>query len=116
VSSVEPVAGMARLHAMRRIVAAVSVCALFVVPGCGADDRSPSPPASAGNSSVEEMTTVPEIEFGTSVDKAKRILERAGLVGHSEDVDWPHYATGTNPPAGTTVHVGDTIEITIGDG
>lgn len=62
------------------------------------------------------QTTVPLIHFGTSVEEAKQELSDAGLEGQSPDVDFPHYATGTNPPVGAVVDQGDVVEITIGDG
>ena len=62
------------------------------------------------------QTTVPLIDYGTSVVEAEKQLIEAGLVGHAPDVNFPHYATGTNPPAGTVVEVGQLVELTIGDG
>ena len=79
--------------------------ALALAIGCGA---GPSGPA--------ERTTVPRIEYGTSVGQALRILEEAGLRGHEPDVDWPHYVTGTDPDADTEVDVGTRVELEIGDG
>jgi hypothetical protein len=62
------------------------------------------------------LTTVPLVEYGMSVDKAKEQLADAGLVGWSPDVNFPHYATGTNPSPGTVVEVGTEVQLTIGDG
>lgn len=62
------------------------------------------------------QTTVPLVEYGTEVADAHELLRRAGLVGESPDVDFPHYITGTKPTAGTVVEVGQTVEMTIGDG
>jgi hypothetical protein len=61
-------------------------------------------------------TTVPFIQLGTSVEEALDRLAGAGLRGESPDVDFPHYATGTVPSAGSVVAVGETVEVTIGDG
>jgi len=62
------------------------------------------------------QTTVPLIDYGTSVAEAEKQLFEAGLVGHAPEVNFPHYATGTIPPAGTVVEVGQVVELTIGDG
>ena len=62
------------------------------------------------------QTTVPLIDYGTSVVEAEKQLIGAGLVGQAPDVNFPHYATGTNPPAGSVVEVGQVVELTIGDG
>ena len=59
---------------------------------------------------------MPLIDYGVSVAKAKEQLSRAGLVGSSPEANFPHYATGTNPPAGTVVEVGEEVALTIGDG
>ena len=61
-------------------------------------------------------TTVPAIAYGSSVAGAKRTLDEAGLSGWSPDVDFPHYATGSRPEAGTVVALGTTVELTVGDG
>ena len=63
-----------------------------------------------------ERTTVPRIEYGTSVDDAMRVLEEAGLRGTEPEVDWPHYVIGTDPEAGTSVPVGSEVRLEIGDG
>jgi len=60
--------------------------------------------------------TVPPIELGTPVARAERTLERSGLAARLPQVDWPHYATSTVPPAGTPVPVGSTVEVLPGDG
>ncbi len=60
--------------------------------------------------------TVPLVEYGEEVADVKRRLADAGLVAHSPDVDYPHYATGTEPGPGSVVEVGSMVEITIGDG
>lgn len=62
------------------------------------------------------QTTVPAVGFGRDVTDALRILERAGLEGRSPDPDWPHYATGTEPAAGSVVATGSTVMLTVGDG
>jgi hypothetical protein len=62
------------------------------------------------------FTTVPFIEYGTSVEDAKEELAAAGLTGESPDANFPHYATGTVPTAGSVVGIGDVVEIKIGDG
>ena len=62
------------------------------------------------------MTTVPRVAYGISVEDALALLDESGLKGVAPEVDSPHYATGTKPPAGTTVQLGSTVKITIGDG
>jgi hypothetical protein len=61
-------------------------------------------------------TTVPFVEYGVSVDHAQQLLAASGLRSESPDVDFPHYATGTEPPAGTVVALDDVVMLTIGDG
>jgi hypothetical protein len=61
-------------------------------------------------------TTVPVFAYGTSVVEAEELLERAGLVGEAPDIDYPHYATGTDPVPGSAVPDGATVAIEIGDG
>ena len=61
-------------------------------------------------------TTVPFVEYGVSVDHAQQLLAASGLRSESPDVDFPHYATGTEPPAGTVVAFDDVVMLTIGDG
>ncbi|WP_122817755.1 PASTA domain-containing protein [Nocardioides pantholopis] len=64
----------------------------------------------------EGYTAVPFVEYGASVRAATRTLSRAGLVATSPDVDFPHYAIGTDPAAGTVVGVGEQVAVRIGDG
>lgn len=63
-----------------------------------------------------DQTTVPLVEYGISVARAEKLLAAAGLVAVAPDLDFPHYATGTTPPAGTVVARGQAVELTIGDG
>ena len=61
-------------------------------------------------------TTVPYFRYGTSVDDARAVLAETGLEAAVPEVDFPHYATGTEPPAGSVVAEGSTVGVTIGDG
>lgn len=69
-----------------------------------------------GEGTGSEGTKVPTIEYGTSVDEAMAQLERAGLCGHSPDVNFPHYVIGTKPAAGSMVDRGTRVALLIGDG
>lgn len=60
--------------------------------------------------------TVPLIELGTPVNQAKAQLAEVGLDSTSPDVDFPDYATGTDPVTGSVVAEGSTVALTIGDG
>jgi hypothetical protein len=62
------------------------------------------------------LTTVPFFDYGTAVDDAQQQLSTVGLEGRSPEVDWPHYATGTEPVAGSVVPEGSTVDLRIGDG
>jgi len=125
---------MTRRH--DRVAAALGAAALLV-SGCGsggADGASrPGPaaapsdpvptataprcrPTTAANPAAGTLVEVPAVAYGASVTAAKRTLERAGLLARSPDVDWPHYATGTRPRAGTQVPAGCVVTIRIGDG
>lgn len=59
---------------------------------------------------------VPLIDYGVSVDDATASLEAVGLKAASPSVDFPHYATGSQPAAGAVVARGGTVALTIGDG
>jgi hypothetical protein len=59
---------------------------------------------------------VPHIQPYVSVESARRRLERAGLVGVSPDVQYPHYFVMTRPKSGTRVEVGSEVRLLIGDG
>lgn len=59
---------------------------------------------------------VPPIVYGTSDQDALVLLKDAGLVGAVPDVDFPHYVTGTDPPAGTVLPVGVEVALQVGDG
>jgi hypothetical protein len=61
-------------------------------------------------------TTVPYLRYGTSVDDVRAVLAETGLEAAIPEVDFPHYATGTEPPAGSVVAEGSTVGVTIGDG
>lgn len=61
-------------------------------------------------------TSVPLIDYGTSVEAAQERLGSVGLDGRSPEVNFPHYATGTEPEAGTVVEIGSRVTVTIGDG
>lgn len=61
-------------------------------------------------------TTVPFVEYGMSVDEAQQVVAAVGLESESPDVNFPHYATGTEPPAGTVVAIDEVVLLTIGDG
>lgn len=91
--------------------------ALFEVSYRG---RTPQEFVTAVRDSVTRVpdgyTTVPAIAYGTSMEDAKRQLAEAGLSAQSPDVDFPHYATGSQPEPGTVVADGTTVELTIGDG
>lgn len=121
---------MARRH--HRRLAAIGATAVLL-SGCGADPGSDAPSAQGNvpdpvpraprcvattdpSPGGGDLVKVPKISYGVSVAAARRTLERAGLVGHSPDVDWPHYATGTRPRAGTSVPAGCLVMIRIGDG
>ena len=62
------------------------------------------------------QTTVPLIPYGIPVSGAERLLTDAGLVARAPDVNFPHYAIGTEPPEGTVAPVGTVVDITVGDG
>lgn len=59
---------------------------------------------------------VPLIDYGVSVEDAEGALADAGLEVSSPSVDFPHYATGTEPAAGAVVARGSTVALTVGDG
>lgn len=59
---------------------------------------------------------VPPLAYGTSDAEASRILSEAELVARIPEVDWPHYVTTSEPPAGSIVEVGSVIDLLIGDG
>lgn len=61
-------------------------------------------------------TMVPIVRYGRSDATAVRLLEAAGLTAEVPDVDFPHYVTGTVPPAGTPVPAGAVVRLTVGDG
>jgi hypothetical protein len=60
--------------------------------------------------------TVPAISYGAGDGEGVRILEEAGLVGVTPDVDWPHYVIGTDPPTGSVVAEGSEVALVPGDG
>lgn len=64
----------------------------------------------------DDRTTVPYVPYGASDAEVVRLVEAAGLVAVVPDVDWPHYVTGVDPPAGTVVPLGSEVELRIGDG
>lgn len=106
---------------LRRGLGLLTVAALAA--GCSA--TSPANPSvgstlkpSASNQSAEptRFVKVPHIQPYVSVGRAKRELERAGLVGVSPDVQWPHYFVMTRPKSGTKVEVGSEVRLLIGDG
>lgn len=59
---------------------------------------------------------VPLIELGWPVDRAERVLKAAGFIGVAPEATWPHYATGTDPAAGTVLPKQIKVALTIGDG
>jgi hypothetical protein len=108
-------------HLLRRGLGLLTVSALAV--GCSA--TSPAAPSAepssrppARNDSVEpkRFVSIPHIKPYVSVERAKRQLERAGLLGVSPDVRWPHYFVMTRPKGGTRVEVGSEVQLLIGDG
>lgn len=62
------------------------------------------------------LVTVPAVRCGVSDAAAIRQLTAAGLVAAVPDVDFPHYVTGTLPPAGSVVQEGASVELQVGDG
>jgi hypothetical protein len=62
------------------------------------------------------LVTVPAVRYGVSDAAAIRQLTAAGLVAAAPDVDFPHYVTGTLPPAGSAVQEGASVELQVGDG
>ena len=64
----------------------------------------------------EGRAEVPYVPVGASDAEIVRLLDAAGLVARVPDVDWPHYVTGVDPPAGTKLPVGAEVEVQIGDG
>jgi len=108
-------------HLLRRGLGLLVVSALGV--GCSATSpadpsagSSSRPPASSHSAEPKRLVTVPHIKPYVSVGRAKRQLERAGLVGVSPDVRWPHYFVMTRPKSGTRVEVGSEVWLLIGDG
>jgi hypothetical protein len=108
-------------HLLRRGLGLLTVSALAV--GCSATSpadpiaqSSSRPRASNHSAEPKRFVTVPHIKPYVSVQRAKRQLERAGLVGVSPDVRWPHYFVMTRPKGGTRVEVGSEVRLLIGDG
>ena len=62
------------------------------------------------------LVTVPAVRYGVSDAAAVRQLAAAGLAATTPDVDFPHYVTGTLPPAGSVVEEGAGVELQVGDG
>ena len=60
----------------------------------------------------QAASSAPMVEHGTSVGRASGVLADAGLEPMSPDVDFPHYATGTRPAAGTIIAEGSTVSLT----
>ena len=98
---------------MRSVAVASCSIALLFVGACASENGAQQPSEVC---SREGRTTVPHIEFGTSAEKAVRILERAGLVAHRPDVNFPYYVTKTSPKAGSMVQLCDVINLIPGDG
>ena len=63
-----------------------------------------------------DLVTVPFFDYGTSVEDVEGLLSDAGLTAVVQELEGPHYATGTRPPAGTVVPVGEEVVVTVGDG
>ena len=112
-------------------VLALAACSASDVPVGTSRDAAPSDagqsvPISSDNlrcvSPNSQVTArsgtvrVPAITVGTSVDDALKQLSDAGLEGCTPQVDYPHYATGTDPAAGSTVSLGSRVTLQIGDG
>lgn len=66
--------------------------------------------------SQDDTVRVPAISVGTTVDDALRQLSDAGLEGCTPQENYPHYATGTDPAAGSEVSLGSRVTLQIGDG
>jgi hypothetical protein len=105
------------MNRMRTLgIGCVLVLSTALVSCSSADERTGGSTTTPRATAEAALVTVPHIRYGTSVDRARRILADAGLMGHEPNVNFPHYVTGTVPSAGSTVHVGDVIELQIGDG
>lgn len=98
----------------------------FAVPSAGVTFqlryRGPDARAFAGalrgslRAVPDGLVTVPALPYGVSDAAAIRRLTAAGLTAPEPDVDFPHYVTGTLPPAGSLVPEGSSVELQIGDG
>ena len=64
----------------------------------------------------EGYTTVPFIKQWTEDADAARTVEEAGLEARLPSVDWPHSVMATDPPAGSVIEVGGTVQLIPGDG
>lgn len=64
----------------------------------------------------EGQTAVPPLRYGTADDDALAALAAAGLEGRIPEVDFPHYVTVSEPPAGTVVPIGSVVDLQVGDG
>ena len=103
---------------------AVGLLLVTLATSCSQENEPPQGSQSPSGEVCEDVdgaeatgtTTVPSIEYGTSVDDAMGILARAGLCGERPDVDFPHYVTATTPSAGTVVERGTHVTFEIGDG
>lgn len=75
---------------------------------------SPSGASTAGTRGG--YTTIPSIPLYVSLERARRAVERRGLVPDMPEAVGPMYFIGTEPDAGTRVRVGSTVTILGGDG
>jgi hypothetical protein len=108
-------------HLLRMGLGLLTVSALAVgcsatPPGAANSGSSSRPSASNHSSEPKRFVKVPHIQPYVLVERAKRRLERAGLVGVSPDVQYPHYFVMTRPKSGTRVEVGSEVRLLIGDG
>lgn len=99
-----------RVCAVAALMLSVSGCGI----GPGDDLRCVSPDSQV--TAKDGTVSVPVITYGTSVDDALELLSEAGLEGCTPRVDYPHYATGTDPAAGSMVSLGSRVTLEIGDG
>lgn len=97
---------LVRLASGLLLATALSACS-------GPDLRCVAPATPSGSG---ESVLVPAIDEGTSVDDALQRLSSVGLEGCTPLVDFPHYTTGTDPAAGTTVSIGSRVTLEVGDG
>jgi hypothetical protein len=63
---------------------------------------------------TDGITTVPPIQYGSTIEDAERLLTDAGLQADIDEI--PGDATRTVPPAGSVVADGSVVRVRVGDG